>query len=62
MVWNQRPNVTDGSGVLKDATQPFEETKSVLIIQEYFPAFNAPHNYMVKGGGRRLYAIVWAWE
>jgi len=30
-------------------SQPFEKTISVLIIQEYFPAFNTPHNYMAKG-------------
>jgi hypothetical protein len=51
VVWNQRPRVTDGSGVLNDATYPFEKTMSVLIILEYFPAFNAAHDYMVKGAG-----------
>jgi hypothetical protein len=51
VVWNQRPRATDGSGVLNDATYPFEKTMSVLIIQEYFPAFTAQHNYMVKGAG-----------
>ena len=51
IAWNQRPRVTDGSSVLNDATYSFEKTMSVLIIQEYFPAFNAAHDYMVKGAG-----------
>jgi hypothetical protein len=37
--------------VLNDATYSFEKTMSVLIIQEYFPAFNATHDYMVKDAG-----------
>jgi hypothetical protein len=59
MVWYQCPCVTNGSGVLNNVPQPFEKTISVLIIQEFFPAFNTPHNDMVKGLGR-LFAIVWA--
>jgi len=51
MVGNKRPCVTHGSRVLDNFSKSFEKAISILVIKEYFPTFNSPHDYMVKSAG-----------
>jgi hypothetical protein len=51
MVGNQRPRVTEGCGTVNEGAHTFQEIVPVLIAPEYFPAFDAPHDYMVEGAG-----------
>ena len=51
MVGNQRPSVTEGCGTFNEGAHSFQEIEPVLIVPEYAPAFDAPHNHMVEGAG-----------
>ena len=51
MVGNQRPRVTDGCGTFNEGAYSFQEIVPVLIVPEYVPSFDAPHNHMVEGAG-----------
>ena len=51
MVGNQRPSVTDGCGTFDESAHSFQEIVPVLIVSEYVPTFDAPHDHMVEGAG-----------
>ena len=51
MVGNQHPRVTEACGAFNEGAHSFKEIVPVLVVPEYVPAFDAPHDHMVEGAG-----------
>jgi len=69
MVGNQRPSVADGCGTFNEGAHSFKEIVPVLVVPEYVPAFDAPHDHMVEGAGSvyarlsgHIYAVSVCWK
>jgi len=61
MVWDQGPRITWSLGFFKDDGQAIEEGLAVLVISEYFAAFNSPGHHMLQKAGKRLGVVGGAW-
>jgi hypothetical protein len=51
VVGHQRPGIHGGSCVLDEVPQAVDESLAVLVIDEEFPAFEAPENGVVQRPG-----------
>jgi hypothetical protein len=51
VVGNQHPCVANGCGIFNEGAHSFQEIVAVLIVPEHVPAFDAPHDRVLKGAG-----------